>query len=288
MGRPTNERHDWPSARTGLPTGRAGGKSSRGSPRRWPRGQGLLIHCSVASYRDKRRCLQGSMMRPTTVSAASVSIKPALAAGPWRRASSMAGSPSGRHHAANDRDCAAGVPPPEEGSRGIAVCSANSTESRPVPALGDMLPRRLPVLSVRIIRPGGRSPSGPPPFPRDSTFSRPSTEAALAFVQTRARTRWGVIGEPYPSGSAREQDKSRRSTWFLRAGSEGDGRFATGDRLGQTSGGPQRYRRDGPRREPDERGTRPRTRAPHGEARSEETAGRTIARRASGRDRSTR
>ncbi len=136
--------------------------------------------------------------------------------------------------------------------------------------------------------PEGRSPSGPPPFPRDSTFSRPSTEAALAFVQTRARTRWGVIGEPYPSGSAREQDKSRRSTWFLRAGSEGDGRFATGDRLGQTSGGPQRYRRDGPRREPDERGTRPRTRAPHGEARSEETAGRTIARRASGRDRSTR
>ncbi len=34
---------------------------------------------------------------------------------------------------------------------------------------------------------------------------------------------------------------------------KGDGEFATGGRLGQTSGDPRRHRRDDPRREPDER-----------------------------------
>ncbi len=85
-----------------------------------------------------------------------------------------------------------------------------------VPALDDMPPRHLPVLPVRIIRPGGSVPIRPPPFPRDSTLSRHSTEATLAFVQARGRTRWGVNREPYPSGSARQQDKSRRSTWVRR------------------------------------------------------------------------
>jgi hypothetical protein len=51
--------------------------------------------------------------------------------------------------------------------------------------------------------------------------------------------------------------------------SEGDGDLATGRRLRHRAEIRVKGRRHGPRREPDERSGRPRTRAPHEEARSE-------------------
>lgn len=62
--------------------------------------------------------------------------------------------------------------------------------------------------------------------------------------------------------------------------SEGDGFLATGDRLGQPSGDPREGRRATVKAEPNERPRRPRTRAPHEEARSE-SGGRTNAQTAS-------
>jgi hypothetical protein len=79
----------------------------------------------------------------------------------------------------------------------------------------------------------------------------------LAMLQARGGTPWGVNGDSDPSRSARQQQTSRRSTGSPRAGSEGDGKLATGGRLGQTSGDLRRHRRDGPHREPDERQTAP-------------------------------
>ena len=61
-----------------------------------------------------------------------------------------------------------------------------------------------------------------------------------------------------------------------------------GSRLGLTSGDPRQHLGDRPRREPDGRTDGPRTRAPHGEERSEKTGGRRIGQTASDRDRGTR
>jgi hypothetical protein len=62
---------------------------------------------------------------------------------------------------------------------------------------------------------------------RDSTFSRPWTKSASPPLQARERSRWGVNGDSDASGSARQQQTSRRSTGSPRAGSEGEGSLAT-------------------------------------------------------------
>jgi hypothetical protein len=121
---------------------------------------------------------------------------------------------SGLQHAVNDRDCACrGSHPRRLPGRSQYALLTPQNLAR-VPTLTICLLVTFPSCRCESFGPEGRSPSGPPPFPRDSTLSRHSTEATLAFVQARGRTRWRVNGEPYPSGSARQQDKSRRSTWF--------------------------------------------------------------------------
>jgi len=67
MDRPTNERHDWAARTNGLPTAEAAERRHADLRCDSPAVKGLLIHCSVASYRDKRQCLQGSMMRARQV-----------------------------------------------------------------------------------------------------------------------------------------------------------------------------------------------------------------------------
>ena len=128
-----------------------------------------------------------------------------------------------------------------------------SPRSLPLSPTWRQPPRCLLVPPVRMIRPRAsvptRSPSG---LPGLHVFS-PSTKAASPWLQARRGTRWGVIGDSDPSGSARQLKKSRRSTGSPRAGSEGDGKLATGGRLGQTSRDPRRHRRDRQRRELDER-----------------------------------
>jgi hypothetical protein len=61
-----------------------------------------------------------------------------------------------------------------------------------------------------------------------------------------------------------------------------------GGRLGLTSGDPRQHRRATVPGASGRASRRPRTRAPHGEERSEKTGGRTSARTASDRDRTTR
>jgi hypothetical protein len=149
---------------------------------------------------------------------------------------------------------------------------------------------RLSVTCETLASDAGRgrplSPPVPPCVCRDSTFSRPSTKSASPSLQAREGSRWGVNGDSDASRSARQQQTSRRSTGSPRAGSGGEASLA-GGRLGLTSGDPRQHRRPFQARAgPASR--RPRTRAPHGEARSEKTGGRASARTASDRDPSTR
>jgi len=139
-----------------------------------------------------------------------------------------------------------------------------------------------------MIRPWGHlSPPCPPPPCRDSRFSRPG-EMGVALAQARdgdsMGSQWGL--RPFRIGSTTAEVSAIH--WFAASRLRRRGHFATGDRLGLTSGDPRQHRRDGLRRDPEERPESPRTRAPHGEARSEKTGGRASARTASDRDRSSR
>jgi hypothetical protein len=91
---------------------------------------------------------------------------------------------------------------------------------------GDWPPRWLAVLPVRMIRPEATVPTQSPALPGLHVFS-PSTTSASPLPQPRQETRWGVNGDSDPSGSARQQKTSRRSTGSPRAGSEGEGSLAT-------------------------------------------------------------
>ena len=85
----------------------------------------------------------------------------------------------------------------------------------------------------------------------DSTFSRPLTKSASPSLQAREGTRWGVNGDSDASGSARQQQTSRRSTGREQA-PKARAVSPPGSRLGLTSGDP-RQQRNRPTREPDGR-----------------------------------
>jgi hypothetical protein len=145
-------------------------------------------------------------------------------------------------------------------------------------------PRWLALLSARMIRPGA---TVPPALPGLHVFS-PSTISVSPWPHAPAGTRWRVNGDSDPSGSARQRDVS--AIHCVAAGRlrrRGQSRHP-GSRLGLTSGDPRQQLGDRPRREPDGRTDGPRTRAPHGEERSEKTGGRRIGQTASDRDRGTR
>jgi hypothetical protein len=107
--------------------------------------------------------------------------------------------------------------------RGAERRSPVSTESPPCPSLRETPPRWLAVPTVRIIRLRATVPTQSPSACRDSTFSRPPRKQPRLWPRAREGTRWGVNGDSDPSGSTRQQQKSRRSTGSPRAGSEGDG-----------------------------------------------------------------
>jgi hypothetical protein len=158
----------------------------------------------------------------------------------------MAGSLSGRHLAVNDRDRATGVPT-RGGFPGDRSLPYKLHRISPLsPPWTRCLLVAFPSWRCQSFGPEGRSPSGPTPSPRDSTSSRPSTEAASPWSRHERGLDGEELGGPTPQDRPRQQQRSRRSTGSPRAGSEGDGRFATGGRLGQTSGDPRRHGRDGP------------------------------------------
>jgi ribosomal protein S18 acetylase RimI-like enzyme len=105
--------------------------------------------------------------------------------------------------------------------------------------------------------------------------------AGVIRVSVPFRDPMGRIGDFHPSGSARQQQTSRRSTGSPREGPEGDSRLAGGGRLGQTSGDPRRH----PAQRSKTRAGRSEADGPEpghliAEARSEETeAGRALGRR---------
>jgi hypothetical protein len=102
-------------------------------------------------------------------------------------------------------------------------------------------------------------------------------------LKARAGSHGGLSGESDPSGSAdnrrRDGDPLVRCEQAPRATA-----FSPGRRFGYPSGDSRQGRRHGHGPEPEERSGRPRTRAPHEEARSEETEPATRARSASKRD----
>jgi hypothetical protein len=128
----------------------------------------------------------------------------------------------------------------------------------------------------------------PPAFAGTPRFLAPRRNRPRLRFRHEKGTRWGVNGDSDPSGSARQQQTSRRSTGSPRTGSQGEGSLATR----QSARADERRPAAAPARPPQVRAElanrRPRTRAPHGEARSEKTEGRASARTASDRDRSTR
>src|SRR5215211_108717 len=124
---------------------------------------------------------------------------------------------------------------------------------------------------------GPLSSPSPSALPGLHVFS-PSTKSASPSLQAREGTRWGVNGDSDASGSARQQQTSRRSTGSPRAGSEGEGSLATR----RSARADERRPATAPARPSQARAgranRRPRTRAPHGEERSEKTGGRASAR----------
>jgi hypothetical protein len=116
----------------------------------------------------------------------------------------------------------------------------------------------------------------------------PSTISASPWPQAREGTRWGVNGDSDASGSARQQQTSRRSTGSPRAGSQGEGSLATRRSARADERRPAAAPAERSKTRAGRANRRPRTRAPYGEARSEKTEDRTSARTPSDRDRSTR
>jgi hypothetical protein len=90
---------------------------------------------------------------------------------------------------------------------------------------------------------------------------------------------WGLIGDSEPSGSTAKTEEVSAIHWFAASGPKGDGKFATGGRLGLTSEDPRRYWRDSPRRGRTSEADGPEPGHLIEEARSEETGGRALRRR---------
>jgi hypothetical protein len=145
------------------------------------------------------------------------------------------------------------------------------------------------MLPARMILLGLLSPASPSFVCRGLHVFSPLDGICLAFASGTRRagegTRWGVNGDSDASGSARQQQTFRRSTGLPRAGSDGEGSLATG----QSARADKRIPAPAPARpsqaQAGRANRRPRTRAPHGEERSEKTGGRASARTASDRDR---
>ena len=151
---------------------------------------------------------------------------------------------------------------------------------------GDWPPRLLAMLHGPNDPAWGHCPHPVPlTFARTPRFLAPRRSRPRLGLRHRAGTRWGVNGDSDPSGSARQQQTSRRSTGSPRAGSQGEGSLATRRSARADERRPATAPAERSKTRAGRASKRPRTRAPHGEERSEKTEDRTSARTASDRNR---